>query len=130
MIILDSMIERCDPMAIEAGAKRADEQGSAAGAWHLAWALRARGDLPGAVAAFRRAAERGFDEAWVKGAGACLEMGDAAAVETMARDGDRAGSAGASGMLGALLDENGKSDEAFEAYKRADGGGDGAGRST
>jgi tetratricopeptide (TPR) repeat protein len=127
VFILDEMKERCDPMAIEAGTRRADEQDSAAGAWHLAWALRAKGDLPEAVAAFRRAAERGFDEAWVKGAGACLEMGDARAAEAMARDGDRAGSATASGMLGAILDENGRADEALEAYKRADAGGDGGG---
>jgi len=127
VLILDSMVERCDPAAIEAGAERADEQGSAAGAWNLAWALRGKGDLPEAVVAFRRAAERGFDEAWMKGAGVCLEMGDAVAAEAMARDGDRAGSASASNTLGIILDEQNRGDEALEAYKRADAGGDGDG---
>lgn len=125
VFVLDEMEERCDPAAIEAGTRRADEQGSAAGAWHLAWALRAKGNLPEAVVAFRRAAERGFEEAWIKGAGACLEMEDAAAAEAMARDGDQAGSASASGMLGAILDEQNRGDEAFEAYTRGDAGGDG-----
>ncbi len=127
VFLLDEMEQRWDQAAIETGTRRADEQGSASGAWYLAWALRAKGNLPEAVAAFRRAAERGYGEAWVKGAGACLEMGDAGAAEAMARDGDRAGSASASGMLGAILDEAGRADEALEAYGRADAGGDGGG---
>jgi tetratricopeptide (TPR) repeat protein len=124
---LDEMEERCAPAAIEAGTRRADEQGSASGAWHLAWALRKKGNLPDAVAAFRRAAERGRDDAWLYGASTCLEMGDTAAVEAMARRGDSAGSAIASTMLGSILDEKGRGDEALEAYKRADAGGDGNG---
>jgi tetratricopeptide (TPR) repeat protein len=127
VMMLDVMQERCDPAAIEVGMRHADEQGSPAGAWHLAWALRAKGDLPGAIEAFRRSADRGYDEAWVKGAGACLELGDREGAEAMARDGDRAGSATSSGMLGAILDERGLADEALEAYRRADAGGDGGG---
>jgi len=127
MMVFDGMEERCDPVAIEVGLRRADEQGSAAAAWHLAWALRAKGNLPAAVAAFRRAGERGFEEAWVKEAGACLEMGDAQGAETAARKGDEAGSASASGLLGAILDERGRTDEALAAYRRADAGGDGTG---
>ncbi|HET8862822.1 MAG TPA: tetratricopeptide repeat protein [Solirubrobacterales bacterium] len=127
VMMLDVMHERFDPAAIEPGMRLADEQGSPAGAWHLAWALRAKGDLPGAIEAFRRAGERGHDEAWVKGAGACLELGDRQAAEAIAREGDRAGSATSSGMLGAILDERGQADEALEAYRRADAGGDGGG---
>jgi tetratricopeptide (TPR) repeat protein len=124
---LDEMEERCAPAAIEAGTRRADEDGSPAGAWHLAWALRKKGHLGEAVAAFRRAGERDRNDAWFYGASTCLEMVDTAAVEAMARAGDSAGSAIASTMLGTILDEKGRGDEALEAYERADAGGDGNG---
>jgi tetratricopeptide (TPR) repeat protein len=125
--VLDGMEESCDPSAIEAGTRRADEEGSASGAWHLAWHLKGRGRLPEAVAAFRRAAERKQDDAWMRGAGTYMEMGDMSAAEAMAREGDQAGAASAASFLGAMLDERGDSDGALEAYKRADTGGDGNG---
>jgi tetratricopeptide (TPR) repeat protein len=127
MMVFEGIEERCDPVAIEVGLRRADEQGSAAAPWHLAWALRAKGNLPAAVAAFRRAGERGFEEAWVKEAGACLEMGDAQGAEAAAKKGDEAGSPSASGLLGAILDERGRTDAALAAYRRADAGDDGTG---
>lgn len=127
VMLLDGLNESCDPVAIEAGTRRADEEGSASGAWHLAWLLKGQGSLPEAVAAFRRAAERKHEDAWMRGAGTYMEMGDTAAAEAMAREGDQAGAASAAGFLGALLDERGARDEAFEAYKRADSRGDGNG---
>lgn len=127
VMVLDEMEELCDPAVIEVGTRRADDQGSAAGAWHLAWVLRRKGDLREAIAAFRRAAERGFNEAWVYGANACFELGDTAGMEVMARDGDKAGSAKASTMLGTILEENDHWDQALEAYERGDAGGDGNG---
>lgn len=122
---LDEMETRCDPAAIEAGTRDADEQGSASGAWHLAWHMKGTGRPAEAVAAFRRAAERGHEDAWMRGAGTYLEMGDRAAAEAMAREGDAAGAASASGFLGAMLDEKGAADEALAAYERGDAGGDG-----
>jgi TPR repeat protein len=127
VIVLDEVEARCPPAAIEAGTRSADEQGSASGAWHLAWHLKQRGNLPEAATCFRRAAERGHDDAWMRGAGTYLEMGDKTAAETMAREGDEAGAGSASGFLGALLDERGATEEAFELYKRADERGDGNG---
>jgi tetratricopeptide (TPR) repeat protein len=124
VILLDGIDESCDPAAIEIGTRRADEEGSASGAWHLAWLLKSQGRLSEAVAAFRRAAERKHDDAWMRGAGTYMEMGDMSAAESMAREGDQAGAASAAGFLGALLDERGARDEAFEAYKRADTRGD------
>jgi tetratricopeptide (TPR) repeat protein len=127
IILLDGMDESCDAEAIEAGTRRADSEGSASGAWHLAWLLKEQGRLREAVAAFRRAAERKYDDAWMRGAGTYLEMGDVVAAEAMAREGDEAGAASATGFLGAMLDERGDRDQAFEAYKRADARGDGNG---
>lgn len=127
VMALDMMEDRCSPVAIEAGTGRADGEGSASGAWHLAWHLKNQGRLPEAVAAFRRAAERKHDDAWMRGAGTYMEMGDLAAAEAMAREGDRAGAASATGFLGALLDERGDSEGAFDAYRRADAAGDGNG---
>ncbi len=125
--VLDGMEQNCEPGAIEAGTRRADEEGSASGAWHLAWHLKGQGRLPEAVAAFRRAAERKQDDAWMRAAGTYMEMGDMEAAEALAREGDQAGAASAAGFLGAMLDERGDRDGAFEAYKRADAGGDGNG---
>jgi tetratricopeptide (TPR) repeat protein len=127
VMLLDGLDESCDPAAIEAGTRRADEEGSASGAWHLAWLLKGQGNLPEAATAFRRAAERKHEDAWMRGAGTYMEMGDTAAAEAMAREGDQAGAASAAGFLGALLDERGARDEAFEAYRRADSRGDGNG---
>jgi len=127
VILLDGMNESCDPTAIESGTRRADEEGSASGAWHLAWLLKGQGRLPEAIAAFRRAAERKHEDAWMRGAGTYMEMGDLAAAEAMAREGDEAGAASAAGFLGAMLDERGDREGAFEAYKRADARGDGNG---
>jgi tetratricopeptide (TPR) repeat protein len=122
---LDEMASRCDPAAIEAGTQKADEQGSASGAWHLAWHLKGTGRPAEAVVAFRRAAERGHEDAWMRGAGTYLEMGDRDAAEAMAREGDAAGAASSSGFLGAVLDERGAAEEALEAYGRGDSRGDG-----
>jgi len=127
VMLLDGLNDSCTPAAIEAGTRRADEEGSASGAWHLAWLLKEQGRLPEAVAAFRRAAERKHEDAWMRGAGTYMEMGDLAAAEAMAREGDQAGAASAAGFLGALLDDRGARDEAFEAYRRADSRGDGNG---
>jgi tetratricopeptide (TPR) repeat protein len=127
VMLLDGLDESCDQAAIEAGTRRADEEGSASGAWHLAWLLKGQGKLPEAVAAFRRAAERKHEDAWMRGAGTYMEMGDMGAAEAMAREGDQAGAASASGFLGTLLDERGARDEALEVYKRADSRGDGNG---
>jgi hypothetical protein len=46
----------------EAAFGRADERGDADGAVNLGMLLEARGDIPGATAAYRRAYERGHPE--------------------------------------------------------------------
>lgn len=141
--VFSGLEDRCDPAAIEAGLRRADAEGSAVGAWHLGFALRQRGQVGEALAAFRRAAERGEPEGWPRAAEALLALGDSAAAEATARQGERLATspppgktpewrlelaaAGASTILGMILDARGDLDGGLEAYRRADAGGDGAG---
>lgn len=143
MFVFSGLEERCDPAAIEAGVRRADAEGSAVGAWHLGFLLRQRGQAGEALAAFRRAAERGEPEGWPRAAETLLALGDSAGAEAAARHGEqlvtspprgatpawrlKLAAAGASTILGMILDARGDLDGGVEAYRRADAGGDGTG---
>ena len=127
LIVFEGMRERCSPAALEAGVRRADARGSACGAWRLGFLLRLRGDLREALIAFDRAIDRGHPQGWARAAEVHLALGDTATAEAVARQGERAGAASASTMLGAILDERGDTDGGLEAYRRADAGGDAGG---
>jgi len=123
VVCIDTIGERA-PAAFAAGTARADERGSAAGAWHVAWALKSEGRLQEAAAAFRRSLDRGYAEASFYLAGVHQDIGDLVAAEAVAREGDEAGVGRASFMLGWLLERRGDTDGALEAYRRADAAGD------
>jgi tetratricopeptide (TPR) repeat protein len=141
--VFSGLEDRCDPAAIEAGVRRADAEGSAVGAWHLGFLLRRRGQAGEALAAFRRAAERGEPEGWPRAAETLLALGDSTGAEAAARHGEqlvtspprggipawrlKLAAAGASTILGMILDARGDLDGGLEAYRRADAGGDGTG---
>ena len=124
LIVFSGMWELCDPSALELGVRRADQDGSATGAYHLGLVLRDRGDVEEALTTFLRAAERGYGDAWVKAAGEQLRLGDVAGAIAIARKGEAAGEPSSTAMLGAILDEQGDSEGALDAYRRADAAGD------
>lgn len=126
--VLDGVLYRCDVAAVEAGLRIADERGSGAGSYYLGFQLWNRqGRRADAAAAYHRSAQRGYAEAWAKAAGGYLELGDIAMAEAVAREGDAAGVAVASTMLGMVLDQKGDTDGGLEAYRRADAGGEATG---
>ena len=122
-VVLDSMWERDDPVALESAARRADEEGSANGAYALGFMLRER-DHHAALAAFLRAAERGHSDAWGKAALEHYELGEIEQALAMARNGEEAGEASAGAFIGQVLLERGDRDGALDAFRRADAGGD------
>jgi len=126
-VVLIDTIEEQAPAAFAAGTARADERGSAAGAWHVAWALKAKGRSEDAAAAFRRSVDRGHAEASFDLASLHHAMGDLVAAEAVAREGDHAGVGRASFMLGWLLKRRGDTDGALDAYRRADAAGEAKG---
>ena len=127
MLVFGGLWERCDPEAMEAGAREADESGSAAGAYHLAAVHMSRGESAEAAATSIRAAQRGYGDAWLMAATALHQVGDLQAAEDAARNGESAGVAEASTLLGLILYAKGDTVGELEAYKRADAQGDGGG---
>ncbi len=126
--VLEGVQERCDPQAVEAGLRRADEHNSSAsGAFHHALLLRDRGEYAAATAGFHRSAQRGYGDGWVQAANGYLELGDTATAEATAREGEKADIAAASTMLGMILDQQGDTDGGLESYRRADAAGHGVG---
>jgi tetratricopeptide (TPR) repeat protein len=123
-LVFTGLDERCDARALERGIRRADERGSATGALCLGLILRRRGEPGAALPAYRRAVQRGEPEGWAKAAEALLVLGDIRAAEATAREGEAAGAASASTMLGMILDQKGDTDGGLEAYRRADAAGE------
>jgi Flp pilus assembly protein TadD len=98
-----------------------------AGASDLGVALANKGDLAGALAAFRRADECG-DAAGASNLGVMLaERGDAAGALAAFRRADERGDAEGASNLGVLLERQGDLEAALAAYRRADQRGDAEG---
>jgi hypothetical protein len=83
-MLIDTMEERY-PAAFVFGVARADERGSAAGAWHVAWGHWRAGRHTDAAAAFRRSADRGYDDALGYLAACLQEIGDLIGAESALR---------------------------------------------
>jgi ABC-2 type transport system permease protein len=104
----------------EAAYRRADERGSAEGAFNLGVLLEDRGELEGAEAAYRRADERGSAEG-ASNLGVLLEdRGELEGAEAAYRRADERGDGGGASNLGVLLEERGELEGAEAAYRRAD----------
>lgn len=127
VLVFSGLWERCDPAAMEAGAREADADRSATGAYHLGMLQAGRGENVDAAATSLRAAERGYDAAWANAATLFHQLGDLHAAENAARRGEEAGEASASTALGLILYQKGDASGELEAYTRADERGHGGG---
>lgn len=127
LMVFSGMWERCAPEAMEAGVRAADDDGSAAGAYHLGLLLRARGELRPSAEASLRAGKRGYVMGWVNAGVALGELGDLTGAEAAARRAEEQGEVKGAALLGSILDQQGDVDGGLEAYRRADAVGDGNG---
>ncbi|MGB1582552.1 MAG: hypothetical protein ACPHCI_02060 [Solirubrobacterales bacterium] len=124
---LDSIEEQLDSAAVNAGFFRADEAGSAVGAWNVAWVHHANGNTAEMISSLRRSIDRGHKRPYPFLAGAYMQMGDRATAKSIALEGDQLGVAESSTMYGMILDEDGDLNGAIAAFRRGDEGGDGNG---
>lgn len=124
---LDFIEEQLDTKSVNAGFFRADEAGSAVGAWNVAWVHQANGNTSEMIASLRRSIDRGHKRPYPFLAGAYLQIGDRAAAKSIALEGDQLGVAESSTMYGMILDEDGDLTGAIAAFRRGDEGGDGNG---
>jgi ABC-2 type transport system permease protein len=104
----------------DAAYRRADERGSAEGAYNLGVVLEERGDMQGAEAAYRRADERGGLEGAYNLGDLLEQRGDLQGAEAAYRRADERGDGGGASNLGILLEERGELEGAAAAYRRAD----------
>ncbi len=127
VVVFTGLWERCDPAAMEAGVRTADQEGSASASYHLGLSLRERGDLPAAASAFQRGGERGYGASWVNAAVCWFDMGKRDKAKRDAERGEALGEAAGATLLGLVFESEGNEEACLAAYRRADAGGDGNG---
>jgi tetratricopeptide (TPR) repeat protein len=127
IVVFSGLWERCDPAAMEAGVRTADQEGSASASYHLGLSLRERGELPAAISAFQRGGERGYGASWVNAAVCWLDLSRRNEAKDAAERGEALGEAAGATMLGLIYEGDGDEEACLAAYHRADAGGDGNG---
>lgn len=103
---------------------RADAAGDPQGATNVGVLLEEKGDLQGALAAYRRADRRGDVNGTFNLGCLLAEMGDQSGAQAALRSADERGDGAAASNLGVLLEGEGDLAGAFAAYHRGDERGD------